>query len=263
LKIGLVTDVHYADRPDAGSRCYRDSLPKMRAAVAGMRNANVDLLVHLGDLIDNPEVFDPEVETGYLKTMVETMAPAAKERYACLGNHCVSAFSKGHFLKEFGQRKSFLSIDRNGIHLIFLDACFRPDNTDYDAGNFDWKKSHVPAAQRAWLAKDLASTRLPILVFCHQRLDEPSDLRYAAEGRREVRELLAKHKVKGVFQGHNHVNDLQTHGGVRYLTLQAMVEGKASETNAWSILDVNASGEWKLNGFGAHTQHRAASKSRS
>ena len=260
MKIGLLTDVHYADRPDAGTRCYRDSLPKMRDAVRAMRSEKIDAVVHLGDLIDNPEIFDPEIETGYLRTMVETLAPAAKERFACLGNHCVSAFSKGHFLKQFGQAKSFFSVNRLGIHLVFLDACFRPDNADYDSGDFDWSKSHVPPAERRWLAADLASTRLPIVVFCHQRLDEPSDLRYAAQGRREVRELLSRHKVKAVFQGHHHQNDHQEYAGVRYVTLQAMVEGKASETNAFSVLEIDRKGNWKLTGYGSHAGHPVASK---
>lgn len=260
MKIGLVTDVHYAERPEANNRWYRDSLPKMREAVVALRKAKVDILVQLGDLVDNPELADPDVELGYVRTMAQTMAPAAKERYACLGNHCVSAFSKGSFLKAYGQEKSYFSLDRGGIHLVFLDACFNPDGTGYDSGRFDWRKSNVPPAERDWLERDLARNRLPVIVFCHQRLDEPGDLRYAADGRRETRAILSKYKVRGVFQGHHHLNDLQTHGDVRYVTLQAMVEGEGLSNNAWSILDVARDGSWQLSGFGQHASHPSAAK---
>src|ERR1051325_1826730 len=34
LRFGMITDVHYADKPPAGSRHFRDALPKVQTAVS-------------------------------------------------------------------------------------------------------------------------------------------------------------------------------------------------------------------------------------
>src|SRR3972149_6375808 len=52
LRIGLVTDVHYADRPPQGARHYRESLDKLREAVARFNTPRPDFAVELGDFID-------------------------------------------------------------------------------------------------------------------------------------------------------------------------------------------------------------------
>ena len=60
-----MTDVHYADRETAGTRCYRESIPKMREAVAAFKERKVALAMELGDFTDEA----PEVATkiGYVK----------------------------------------------------------------------------------------------------------------------------------------------------------------------------------------------------
>ena len=45
LRIGLVTDLHYADKPPAGSRHYRESLAKLKEAGEVFRNNKIDLVV--------------------------------------------------------------------------------------------------------------------------------------------------------------------------------------------------------------------------
>src|SRR5690606_9525269 len=59
LRVGLMTDIHYADRQPAGSRYYRQSLSKLREAVAKFNEEKVPLAFELGDFIDAA----PEVET--------------------------------------------------------------------------------------------------------------------------------------------------------------------------------------------------------
>ena len=56
VRFGLVTDLHYADIDTAGSgataRHYRDSLPKLAAAVADFNRRAEDFVVELGDFKD-------------------------------------------------------------------------------------------------------------------------------------------------------------------------------------------------------------------
>jgi len=50
--MGLVTDLHYADKPAAGSRHYRESLGKIVEAGEQFEKDKPDFIVELGDLID-------------------------------------------------------------------------------------------------------------------------------------------------------------------------------------------------------------------
>ena len=52
IRIGLITDIHYADLDTAGSRHYRDSVTKVREAVRIFNEAEPDIVICLGDLID-------------------------------------------------------------------------------------------------------------------------------------------------------------------------------------------------------------------
>ena len=72
-----------------------------------------------------------------------------------------------------------------------------------------------------------------------------------------VRKLLeSSGKVRAVFQGHSHQNDLQEIGGIQYCTLRAMVEGAGLENNGYSLLDVFEDGTLRVSGFAKQTNYR-------
>jgi len=52
LTIGLVTDLHYADKASAGTRHYRETPDKLAEAAAEFGKQEPSMLVELGDLID-------------------------------------------------------------------------------------------------------------------------------------------------------------------------------------------------------------------
>ncbi|MDG1671184.1 MAG: hypothetical protein P8H96_09955, partial [Akkermansiaceae bacterium] len=45
LSLGLVTDIHYADKPQRGSRAYRDSLTKAKEFSALFKEKNPNAIV--------------------------------------------------------------------------------------------------------------------------------------------------------------------------------------------------------------------------
>ena len=47
LRIGLITDLHYADKPPAGTRHYRETLAKLAESAERLRD--LDFVVELGD----------------------------------------------------------------------------------------------------------------------------------------------------------------------------------------------------------------------
>lgn len=245
LRIGLLTDPHYADIPARGKRHYRESLGKVRAAVERFNAAKADFAVELGDFIDEAATLDGEI--AHLKTIEAEFAKFRGPRHYVLGNHCVWTLAKEQFYANCAAKPAPYSWDLGGFHFIVLDACFRADGVAYGAKNFKWTDTEIPEAQRRWLAADLAATRLPTLVFVHQRLDMTGD--YAVKSAPAVREILERSgRVLAVFQGHHHRNDYRDLGGIHYCTLMAMVEGNGAEDTANGVLEVFSDGSLKLNG---------------
>lgn len=253
LRVGLITDLHYADKAPAGTRHYRETLAKLDEAARQFERDTPSFLVELGDLIDAADSVD--VERSYLKTINRPFAAICKDRHYVLGNHCVDTLKKEEFLGGVEQEKSYYSFDRGGFHFVVLDACFRGDGQPYGRKNSHWTDANIPAAEIEWLESDLKAGDAPVIVFAHQRLDVSNN--HGVKNNAEVRNLLeASGRVLAVFQGHSHRNDLKEIGGIHYCTLVAMVEGSGAENNGYSLLDIEPDGTIRLTGFRRQTSYK-------
>jgi alkaline phosphatase len=96
LRIGLVSDLHHADKPAAGSRHYRETLGKLEEAGQQFKRQSVDFVVELGDLIDAADSVD--VELKYLQTVNREFSEVCGDRHYVLGNHCVDTLTKKRVL---------------------------------------------------------------------------------------------------------------------------------------------------------------------
>jgi alkaline phosphatase len=220
--VGLITDLHYADKPPAGSRFYRETLTKLEEAATQFEKDKPDLVVELGDLIDAAD--SVEVEKQYLARINKEFAALPGDKHYVLGNHCVDTLTKEEFLGEVGQKKPQYSFDAGGFHFVILDACFRGDGKPYGRKNFQWNDSNIPEEQVEWLRADLKNAGGKAIVFVHQRVDVKTD--YGVKNAEQVRKALEDSgKVLAVFQGHNHINALNDINGIHYCTLMAMIEG--------------------------------------
>jgi predicted phosphodiesterase len=246
LRVGLITDLHYADKAPAGTRHYRETLSKLEEAAQQFAQDKPAFVVELGDFIDAAESAD--VEQRYLKTINRQFSATAKDRHYVLGNHCVDTLRKAEFLGGVEQEASYYSFDRGGIHFVVLDSCFRSDGEPYGRKNFVWTDANIPASELEWLDGDLKANDKPVIVFAHQRLDVRNN--HGVKNNADVREILeASGDVLAVFQGHSHQNDLKEIGGIHYCTLVAMVEGSGAENNGYSIMDIEPNGTIHLTGF--------------
>lgn len=246
LRVGLMTDLHYADKPPTRTRFYREALAKLDEAVEAMNREKPALVVELGDFIDQADSVEKEIE--WLRTMESHFARLAMPRHYVLGNHCVGTLTKQEFAANTKAGGGFESFEAAGVTFVILDACFRSDGTPYSRKNFDWKDANVPEAELSWLESTLGKAGGSVIVFAHQRLD--ADKAHSVQNAAEVRALLEKSgKVLAVFQGHSHKNDYQQIAGIHYTTLVAMIEGSGAENNGYALLDVLADGSLRVNGF--------------
>ncbi len=246
LRMGLLTDTHYADKTPAGTRHYRESIDKLAEAAEQFADEAPTMVIELGDFIDAAD--DVATEKKWLDEIVAEFKKLPGEKHFVLGNHCVATLTKPEFLDGVGQERSYYSFDKAGYHFVVLDACFRNDDVAYGRNNFDWTDTNVSAAELEWLEADLAAAEHKIIIFGHQRLDVEGH--YGVKNAPQVRKLLEQSgKVLAVFQGHNHVNEHQLLGGIHYCTLMAVVEGSGDENNAYAIVDILAGDVLRVRGF--------------
>ena len=246
LRVGLVTDLHYADKPASGTRHYRETPQKLEEAARQFEKSQLDLLVELGDLVDAAD--SVQTEETYLKTINRQLASICKDRHYVLGNHCVDTLRKEEFLAVVEQKKSYYSFDRGQYHFIVLDACFRSDGQPYGRKNSTWTDTNIPSEEMEWLEQDLKANQKKTVVLAHQRLDVSNS--HGVKNNAEVRKLLeASGQVLVVFQGHSHQNDLKQIAGIHYCTLVAMVEGSGSASSGYAVVSFDSDATIRIDGF--------------
>jgi predicted phosphodiesterase len=252
LKVGLVTDLHYADKAPAGSRHYRQTPGKLAEAAVQFGRQAPEFIVELGDFIDAAD--SVATELGYLKRINQDFRTICRNRHYVLGNHCVHTLTKQEFLDGVEQQRSFYSFDVGGFHFVVLDSCFRSDGQPYGRKNFEWTDPNIPDDQVEWLRADLKATSKKSVVFAHQRLDVGNH--YGVRNAAEVRKVLEKTgNVLAVFQGHSHKNEHRDIGGIHYCTLVAMVEGSGAENNGYSVMNLALDGTIQVTGFRKQGQY--------
>lgn len=266
LRFGLLTDSHYAQKdtwPKSGSgqRHYRDSVSKMREAVAAFNRGKADFAIELGDMKDMgvPEASkEIRLETlGFLDEIESAFAQFEGPRYHVLGNHDMDSISKEDFLAHTANHgaakgKSNYSFEMKGFKFIVLDGCFRADRKPYCCGNFNWTKAYFPDAELDWLDAELASATTPVFVFCHQLIDGFSKISRSlviGNWQRAVEMFERSGKVLCVFQGHHHDGLYGFRKGIHYWTMKGMITGSYPEHNSFALVDVSKSGDVFVRGF--------------
>jgi predicted MPP superfamily phosphohydrolase len=245
VRVGMVTDLHYADKQSAGTRHYRETIAKLQEAGKQFERDQPDFIVELGDFIDAADTV--KAEKGYLKRINKDFSALPGKKHYVLGNHCVSFLTKEEFLDGVGQQKSHYSFDVGGFHFVVLDSCFRSDGKPYGRKNFQWTDANIPEEQIEWLRADLSECKGNAIVFAHQRLDVTNN--HGVKNCKQVRKVLEDSgKVMAVFQGHSHKNDYKEIAGIHYCVLAAMVEGSGEQNSGYSTMDILSDGTIRLAG---------------
>jgi len=247
VRVGLMTDLHYADKASTKTRFYREALGKIDEAVAVFEREKPNCVVELGDLIDQADSVEQELE--WLSRIESHYAKLTMPRHYVLGNHCVTTLTKREFAGATrASPEPHYHFEMGGVTFVVLDACYREDGQAYERKNFSWQDSHIPEAELKWLESVLTMASGPVVVFGHQRLDDSPA--HAVRNAAAIRAIFEKSgKVAAVFQGHSHKNDYQEIAGIHYTTLVAMVEGSGDENNGYGLLDVFGDGSLRLAGF--------------
>lgn len=222
MKIGLFSDSHYSSAPLTCQRRYNNqSLRKIEEALSAFREC--DLVITLGDLTDVEH--NQEKEENNLRQIAGLLDQSGLECICLMGNHDAYAFAEDAFYALLGEKRRPCLISREGIHLLFLDACYFSSGEHYSPGHVIWTDTFYPHVQQ--LKELLADLQGNVYVFMHQNIDPEVREDHLLSNAAEIRSILEESgKVKAVYQGHYHWGNRNAVNGIDYITLPAMCENE-------------------------------------
>ena len=260
VRFGVIADVQYADKPDAGERRYSTSLARLREAVDTL-NAEPDLafVVQLGDLIDGRD--GAEGSRTDLDAVLELFADLRAPLVHAIGNHCLEV-PRDELLARLGLADAHTSREVGGWRFLAADSMAvsvagLPAGDPRRAAAAAWLEAHpaedwpearpwngaLGGEQLAWIAGELAAARRAgqrVVLFAHHPLlAEAASAAALAWDHGDVLALLAESpEVALWFNGHAHSGGYAERDGVHHVTVQGMVEAPEGE-NAWAVVTLH------------------------
>lgn len=251
LKIGLVADPQYANKPTQGIRYYKESLCKLEEAIDTFNCKNVDFVQSLGDIID--EEWD---NYDAILPIYNKLNPDI-ENYQLLGNHDFSVDSThlSKLLEKLSMPYYYYSYSKKGWRFIVLDA------TDYSyfsnpLHNHDIKKVNsyyentkeesnkqiwngaIGKEQQNWLKQELDSANSlnqKVILFSHLPI-RPKGNSHNLWNDYEIVDIIENSdNVVAFINGHNHSGGYVLKNGVHYITIFGMVDTVLS---SYGILEI-------------------------
>lgn len=227
MKIGIFTDTHYCDLDLLEQdRKPRYAYAAVKKAFEDFRAQGVQVAICLGDLVHFNN--GTEESLRHLEDISSLINSYGIPTYQCMGNHDNEVVSAEDMAKITGFHIAPVTVEDSEVKLIFLDASYSPDGKPYGREHIDWTKSYIPKSELEWFENELDTDKRKI-VFTHQNIDTNVESRHIVSNADEVNDIIAKHGVSHVFQGHYHYGAENVINGIPYTTLRAMCIGE--ETN--------------------------------
>lgn len=258
FRFGLLADVQYADKADAGARRYRLALEHLDDCVADLIGRDLAFVVQLGDVIDGRG--EPGGSRIDLEQVLSRLESIGVPLVHVVGNHCL-AVPRTELLPRLGLESGRQSFARDGWRFLVLDTlelsvCGVPaddplaveaeswllENADSGELNVQRWNGGAGAAQRAWLQSELVAAEAAgerVVVLGHLPiLLEASGPYYLLWDHAEVLELLqSTPAVLTYLAGHDHSGGYAQQAGIHHLTLPSMLEAPKG-TNAYAVVEV-------------------------
>ncbi len=268
LKVGIISDVQYADIDNHGTRHYRASVGKFSEAVRKFSETDVDFIVILGDFIDN--------DYASYKPLIRIIRGINIPVYYVLGNHDFSV-REGRKQKVpdlLNVNSGYYSLTRNNWRFIFLDGTdistfsrsikdpeFQRAQSILDslekagAPNAHSWNGGIGKAQMKWLEREIDNSHKDnqnIILFCHFPI-YPENQSENLWNANEIRNIVESRNRKMVFMnGHTHRSNYCLNNGVHYVSLRGMVE---MDENSFATAEIYKD-SISVKGYGAEKNFR-------
>jgi manganese-dependent ADP-ribose/CDP-alcohol diphosphatase len=254
LVFGVVADVQYADKDTAGGRYYRNSLGGLVAFAGQCNQKHVDFAIQLGDLIDGGSNAGRDMDR-----VLAVYDRLSSRHYPVLGNHDFEGISRSKVLQRLALERGYYTFEQGGFLFVVLDTQDVAVQGGWPKNSAAYKKAEellqkgieqkqpnaqpyngsVGNQQLVWLDGVLAGAKKKnqdVIVFGHLPL-WPEGEKHTAWNAGEVRKILSEYGcVRAYLCGHNHAGGYGQEKGIRYLTLQGMVDDPDGRT--WAMIQV-------------------------
>lgn len=200
IRFGICTDVHQDIMHDGEAR--------LKTFIDDMKSQQVDFIIQLGDFCRPYEKNLPFMN-------IWNSFPGPK--YHVIGNHDNDGgFTHEQVIAYWKATGAYYSFDQNGYHFVILNGNEKNPSKDRPPGY----ARYIGVEQQNWLEKDLATTTLPVIVCCHQGLDNDMG---GIENATQIRLILERaKKVQLVFSGHHHLDYVNEVNGIFYVQINSM-----------------------------------------
>lgn len=258
ISIGLCADTHYWPQgqdfvtSEGSLQLQGSTLHLLQTLLDELQNANLDLVLHLGDLTCGGGTYEmqPDVFVTTMVDMHRTYQDMQVPVYALPGNHdsLPGTGGWGIFHDVWGLQPGLgATLDVPSARLVLLNTHGHSPAQIAQADGFDPVYGWVSDAELARLDEALATAdERPVLVFTHQLLApwsnhiEWRDF-FAVRNAPAVRQVLSRHdNVAAVFQAHAHRFDVRRLALGRtectFVILPSLIEYPL----AWVRLDLDA-----------------------
>ena len=238
LRVLIVTDIHH-NPMDAPPKLCSQGLPLLERVIEESRCGDYDLLIDLGDRIDER---NPSDDIALARQVSQAFSRAGCTRAHLMGNHDSYFLGQAEWSQILNAPVASRFIEVKGCRLIF----FCPD-VNNQRGRFDYS---LAPHEIKWL-RDALQTELRTVVFSHvPLLAGPLFGNFYFEGKRgraeylnasEARSLLSASHAVLAIAGHVHWNSWHSVDGVHYVTLHSLTESfttHPSPSGAYTVLEI-------------------------
>ena len=203
LRFGVMTDVHQDIMHDAGER--------VKQFIGEMTAVQPDFIIELGDFCQ------PVAKN---RDFMKAYNAYPGEKHFVLGNHDMDGGFRADSTVFFYHSKGrYYSFDKNGFHLVVLDANEVNPSPDRAPGY----AHYVGKEQRDWLMRELLKSKYPTVVFSHQPLNN------GIENSKEILQLMTdagkanpSGRVVACFNGHDHADFAKQIDGIWFIQVNSM-----------------------------------------
>ena len=252
MKLLVFSDLHYfaGDMETAifntKKKLVRYALPMLDRLTEIINNDfGADLAVNLGDTIQDTTEHDGDIEA--LKFIYERLGAIKCPCVTILGNHDLKMMDSVDEVESILGKKTTLSLDVEGWHLVFLTTEVRPELGTERGGCY--KAQYLSDETLSWLESDLSENKLPTLIFTHYPICEDPNQKDPCmfmKNRAEVKKIINKcGNVRAVFSGHQHVSKTLVEDGIPHFLVSSLIsDSKMVGTPDGSYLEIRIENEF-------------------
>jgi len=252
VEFGIIADTQYAEKDSLGERNYRDAILRLEECVVDFNKRKLAFVIQLGDIIDGGDNAAKELE---MTASVFNRLKAVK--YHVPGNHDFYGVDRSTVLSTLGMEQAYYDFSIGRWRFLVLDTMdiavsggWPKESKNYLEGEkllaeltangavnaVDWNGG-IGEAQKVWLCEVLSEAEgqgQKVIVFGHVPLLPADDVHNLWNSEEIVKIFESYGCVSAYFCGHRHGGGYAEQEGIRYITIEGMVE--AGQENAYVVV---------------------------